>query len=93
MDVISLVLIGLGLVAIVAGAWQLRGPLATIRQLDATKANLDRYESWRGKRSGVQADGPTGADIMRAQMRQRVILWSALVVVGVVAVLVGLAVR
>jgi hypothetical protein len=92
MDAISLVLIVGGVVAVVAGALQARGPLATIRHLDATQANLERYDSWRGKNSGVQADGPTGADIMRAQMRQRLLLWAAVIVAGVVAVVVGLLV-
>jgi len=92
MDAISLVLIVGGVVAVVAGALQARGPLATIRHLDATQANLERYDSWRGKNSGVQADGPTGADIMRAQMRQRLLLWGAVIVAGVVAVVVGLLV-
>lgn len=92
MDAISLVLIVGGVVAVVVGALQARGPLATIRHLDATQANLERYDSWRGKNSGVQADGPTGADIMRAQMRQRLLLWGAVIAAGVVAVVVGLLV-
>lgn len=92
MDPISLLLIAGGVVAIVVGALQARGPLATIRHLDATQANLDRYDSWRGKNTGVQADGPTGADIMRAQMRQRLMLWGAVIAAGVVAVVVGLLV-
>ncbi|MEX1296410.1 MAG: hypothetical protein AB1Z67_09595 [Candidatus Limnocylindrales bacterium] len=90
MDVLALVLIVGGIAAIVVAALQMRGPLATIRRLDETQANLDRYESWRGKQTGPQADGPTGADVMRAQMRQRLILWGVVAGVGVVAVLIGL---
>ncbi|MEX1335977.1 MAG: hypothetical protein AB1Z66_11815, partial [Candidatus Limnocylindrales bacterium] len=85
MDVLALVLIVGGIAAIVVAALQMRGPLATIRRLDETQANLDRYESWRGKQTGPQADGPTGADVMRAQMRQRLILWGVVAGVGVVA--------
>ena len=48
------------------------------------------YESWRGKQTGPQADGPTGADEMRAQMRQRLILWGVVAGAGAVSVLVGL---
>ncbi len=90
MDVLSLVLIVGGIVAIVIAALQMRGPLATIRRLDETQANLDRYETWRGKQTGPQADGPTGADVMRAQMRQRLILWGVVAGAGVVSVFVGL---
>lgn len=87
---LSIVLIAGGIVAVIVGVLQIRGPLATIRRLDATEANLARYETWRGKQTGPQADGPTGADEMRAQMRQRVILWGVLAGAGVVSVFAGL---
>jgi hypothetical protein len=90
MDVLSLVLIAGGIAALVVAALQMRGPLATIRRLDETQANLDRYESWRGKQTGPQADGPTGADVMRAQMRQRLILWGVVAGAGAVSVVLGL---
>ena len=90
MEAIGLVLIVGGIAAIAVGVLQVRGPLATIRHLDQTQANLERYDSWRGKNTGVQADGPTGADIMRAQMRQRVLLWGGLIAVGIVSILLGL---
>ena len=87
---LSIVLIAGGIVAVIVGVLQIRGPLATIRRLEATEANLARYETWRGKQTGPQADGPTGADEMRAQMRQRVILWGVLAGAGVVSVFAGL---
>jgi hypothetical protein len=90
MEPLSLVLIAGGIVAILVGALQIRGPVATIRHLDETEANLARYETWRGKQTGPQADGPTGADEMRSQMRQRVILWGTVIGAGVVSVFVGL---
>ena len=92
MDMLGLVLIVGGIAAIVVAALRMRGPLATIRRLDDTQANIERYESWRGKQTGVQADGPTGADIMRAQMRQRLVLWGVVAGAGVVSVVLGLAV-
>jgi hypothetical protein len=92
MDALGLVLIVGGIAAIAIGILQVRGPLATIRHLDQTQANLARYDSWRGKNTGVQADGPTGADVMRAQMRQRVLVWGALIVAGAVSVVIGLLV-
>lgn len=93
MEFVGLALIIGGLAAVALGALRIRGPLATIRHLDATEANLARYETWRGKRTGVEADGPTGADTMRGLMRQRVILWGGVIGAGVVAVVVGLLVR
>ena len=90
MEALSLVLIVGGVVAVVVAGLQMRGPLAAIRRLDEAQANIDRYETWRGKQTGPQADGPTGADEMRAQMRQRLILWGVVAAAGVVSVLVGL---
>ena len=90
MDMLSLVLIVAGIGAVVVGALQLRAPRATVRQLDDTEANLARYETWRGKQTGVQADGPTGADEMRAQMRQRMILWGIVIGAGVASIVLGL---
>ena len=90
MEALSIVLIAGGVIAVIVGALQMRGPLATIRRLDEAQANIDRYETWRGKQTGPQADGPTGADEMRAQMRQRLILWGALAGAGVVSIFVGL---
>lgn len=92
MDVLGIVLIAGGIVAIVVAVLQMRGPLATIRRLDETQANIERYESWRGKQTGVQADGPTGADVMRSQMRQRLVLWGVIAGAGVLSVVLGLAV-
>jgi hypothetical protein len=89
MSPLGLLLIA-GLAAIAIGALRIRGPLATIRRLDETAANLERYTSWRGRDTSVEAEGPTGADEMRALMRQRVILWGAVILVGVVLLAAGL---
>ena len=87
---LGIVLVAGGAVAIAVGLWQMRGPRATIQHLDETEANLARYETWRGKQTGVEADGPTGADIMRQQMRQRLILWSVVVAAGAASIVIGL---
>jgi hypothetical protein len=86
-------LIAGGIAAIILGAWRIRGPLATIRRLDATEANLERYDAWRGRDTSVEAEGPTGADEMRAFMRQRAIFWGVLIGVGVALIVAGLIVR
>ena len=57
---------------------------------DDPYANLQRYEAWRGKNNSIEAQGPTGADEMRAQMRKRVMLWGAVIGVGAVMIVVGL---
>jgi hypothetical protein len=88
---LSLVLVAAGVVAVAVGALRIRTPLATIRRLDETAANLDRYDTWRGRSTDVEADGPTGADEMRALMRRDSILWGGLVVVGIVLIVAGLA--
>ena len=90
MSPLAFLLIAAGVAAIAIGALRIRGPLATIRRLDETAANLERYTSWRGRDTSVEAEGPTGADEMRALMRQRAILWGALIVVGVVLLAAGL---
>ena len=49
--------------------------------------------TWRGRNTGVQADGPTGADEMRTLMRRRAMVWGGLIGAGVVAILAGLLIR
>jgi hypothetical protein len=93
MGLVGIALIVAGVTAIAVGAFQVRRPLATIRHLDAADANLRRYESWRGRDTSVQADGPTGADEMRALMRQRVILWGGLIAAGAIGILAGLLIQ
>jgi hypothetical protein len=82
-----------GIVALAVAVWRMRGPLAYLRRLDETQANLDRYEAWRGRHTDVEADGPTGADEMRAVLRRRVFAWGAVAVAGAVAVIAGLLLR
>lgn len=93
MELIGLVLIVVGIAVIALGALRIRGPLATIRRLDATEANLQRYETWRGRTTDVETEGPTGADEMRALMRQRAIIWGVSIGAGVVLIASGLLIR
>jgi hypothetical protein len=88
-DIVALAFIVAGVVSVVIGVVRIRGPIATIRRLDQTEAELERYDAWRGKRTEVETDGPTGADEMKAYMRQRAIAWGALVVAGIVLVVIG----
>ena len=87
---VALWVVGLLLLAI--GIWQVRQPLAHYRSLEATQANLRRYDDWRGGHLGD--DGTrTGADEMRDLLRSRVRLWVAVAVVGVVLIVAGFLVR
>ena len=90
--ILSLVLWAAGAVLIVLGAVQVRAPLARYRALQATEANLRRYDDWRGSRL-VDDSERTGADEMKDYLRGRVRLWSVVIVVGVVMVVVGFIVR
>lgn len=89
---LNLVLWVAGIVLIAVGAYQARAPLARARELEATKANLRRYDDWRGSR--LVDDGErTGADEMQDYLRGRVRLWGAVIGVGVVLVVAGFVVR
>jgi hypothetical protein len=89
---LAILLVAAGVIAVAVGALRIRTPLATIRRLDDTAANLERYDAWRGRSTDVEAEGPTGADEMRALMRREGILWGGLVIAGIVLVIAGLAV-
>lgn len=81
-----------GLVCLGVGVWQVRPPLARYRSLQATEANLRRYDDWRGSRL-VDDSVRTGADEMRDMLRSRVRLWAAVAIVGVVLILAGFLIR
>ena len=91
MDPLSIVLVGLGIGAIAVGGVMVRAPRAMLRQLDDAEANLRRYDAWRGGRHRLDDAGPTGADVMREQMRRRLYAWAGVLALGAVLVLVGLA--
>jgi hypothetical protein len=93
--ILNLALWAGGLVLLGTGIAMIRGPLARYQQLQQTDENLRRYESWRGgsRRTAVDYGGTTGADVMKAQMRQRVLLWAGAIIVGIVLIVVGFVVR
>jgi hypothetical protein len=81
-----------GVLLLVLGIWQVRQPLAHYRSLEATQANLRRYEAWRGGRA-IDDAGRTGADEMRDLLRNRIRLWVAVAVAGGVLILAGFIIR
>lgn len=82
-----------GVALLVGGAMAVRRPLARYRELQATEANLQRYDSWRGGHRSAVDTGVTGADIMRGHLRSTVIRWGAVIVAGIVLIVAGFVVR
>ena len=82
-----------GVALLVGGAMAVRRPLARYRELQATEANLRRYDSWRGGHRGAVDTGVTGADIMRGHLRSTVIRWGAVIAAGIVLIVAGFVVR
>jgi hypothetical protein len=81
---------GLGLLAL--GIVMIRDPLARLRALQVTEANLRRYDDWRGSR--LVDDGTrTGADEMKDHLRSRVRLWGIVIAAGIVLLVVGFVAR
>ena len=89
---LNLILWIVGVALLALGIWQVRQPLAHYRSLEAAQANLRRYDDWRGGRM-TDASGRTGADEMRDLLRDRVRLWVAVIIVGVVLIVAGFIVR
>jgi len=68
-----------------------RGPWARYQDLKAQDANVARYEAWRG---GVRGDaGPTGASVAMAVLRRQVQVGVLIAVAGIVAIVLGFAIR
>jgi len=89
---LNVILWVVGLLLIGLGVWQVRQPLAHYRSLEATQASLRRYDDWRGGRLADDG-GRTGADEMRDLLRNRVRLWVAVIIVGIVLIVAGFIVR
>jgi hypothetical protein len=88
---INLILWVGGAVLLSLGYSRARGPWARYQDLKAQDANVARYEAWRG---GIRQDtGPTGASVAMAILRRQVQLGVAIAVGGVVAIVLGFAVR
>jgi hypothetical protein len=82
-----------GVVLLAGGVMAVRRPLARYRELQATEANLRRYDSWRGGNRTAVDTGVTGADIMRGHLRSTVIRWGAVIAAGIVLIVAGFVVR
>jgi len=90
---VNLALWAAGVALLAGGVMGVRVPLARYRELQATQANLDRYDSWRGGRRTAAPGGVTGADVMREQLRGRLMRWGLVVGAGVVLIVAGFVIR
>jgi hypothetical protein len=93
----SLVTLGLwaaGLILIALAVWRARPIRARLSELDQLAENASRYDSWRGgRKTAVDADGPSGADIMRDMLRRQLRLWMAVGAAGVFMLVAGFVLR
>ncbi len=93
MTLLNLGLWVVGIVCVVAGVAGARDPYRRAQALRAQEENIRRYENWRGRSSAAAGEGPSGAEVLQAELRRRAQLWIGLAVVGVVFVIAGFAVR
>jgi len=80
-----------GLALVILGLWRIRAPLAKAAELDQLAENARRYDSWRGNRA--TSEGTTGADVMRQMLRRQAIIWTSVIIAGVVLLVAGFVVR
>lgn len=91
--VLNLVLWIAGVALLGGGLYAIRRPAAKFRELRDTEQNLARYDSWRGGSRTAVDRGKSGADVMREQMRQKVRLWSLVIVAGIALIVAGFLIR
>ena len=90
MGALNLVLWSAGVILIAVGYLRARGPWSRYQALKAQDANVARYEAWRG---GLRSDTNTGASVAMEILRRQAQVGAAIVVVGIVLVFAGFAIR
>jgi hypothetical protein len=88
--IVNLALWAAGIALIAIGYRRARGPYQRYMALREQDANVARYEAWRG---GSRPDGKTGASVAMQVFRRQAQVGAAIVIVGVVLVFVGFAIR
>jgi hypothetical protein len=86
---INLLMIVTGVVVIGLALWRARGPYQRSQELRAHRANLRRYETWRGARPALPERGPDSAELMLVELRRQVHLWLAIGGLGLLLVFLG----
>jgi threonine/homoserine/homoserine lactone efflux protein len=79
-----------GIVLIWLGWSRFRRPWSRYQELKASESNVARYEAWRG---GVRDQSVSGASTMMEFMRRQAMREAVILVVGIVLVVAGFAVR
>jgi hypothetical protein len=92
MSTIGLALVAGGAVLVAVGVVRARAPWGRYQALRAREANAERYRAWRGGRGEASGD-TTGADVMKAVLRARVREALLVAAAGVVLFVVGLLIR
>ena len=78
-----------GATVLALAIWRARGPYLRAQELRAQRANLERYETWRGGRPALPERGPDSAELMIFELRRQVRLWLAIGGVGLLLVVLG----
>ena len=89
MSTLGLFVVAAGIVVIGVALWRARGPYLRSQELRAHRANLERYETWRGGRPALPERGPDSAELMIFELRRQVRLWLAIGGVGLLLVFLG----
>ena len=89
MGTVSLGLIVIGAVVVAVALWRARSPWLRSQDLRAHRANLERYETWRGGRPALPERGPDSAELMLIELRRQVRIWLAVLGIGVLLIIAG----
>lgn len=90
MNVLSLSLVGLGIVLIALGYSRARGPWQRYQALKTQDENIARYEAWRG---GIRDDAKTGASVAMELLRRQARMGATISGAGFLLVLAGFVIR
>jgi hypothetical protein len=92
MGLLNLALLAAGVVLIVIGGAQARGPWRRYQAMREQQANIARYESWRGGVRGAPNE-KTGASVMLQELRRRTQIWGGVLLAGFVLVVLAFTLR
>ena len=86
MGLLSIVLLVVGVVLIIGGAYRAKAPYQRYMALKDQDANIARYEAWRG---GARSESKTGASVAMEVLRRQAQIGAAIVIAGVVLVVIA----
>ena len=92
MSTLSIALVVAGVALVALGLSRARAPWGRYQALRAQEANAERYRSWRGG-PGRAVGETTGADVMKTILRARVREALLVAAAGVVLAVIGVVIR